>query len=289
MSLIQQIVYFQGETSICGLNVINPPGSSILEGTAVTAIDQYETYHYAFKTLESFDLYMGVVAASDLIGLYTSTGTLIKTVAGGITFGATLVPGTEYLLKFFKGSAGTAAPKTLLFQLEAFIKINVDDYFTEGYVPVALPLVSTEVDPLSGAVTYTFTDFPVSSSLQLTIGTAEIAKQTGTLTVASSDPTIFPSYTQDFVLYNSILVVLDGLQDTTFTGTVIVSVLGAGGVVQTELFPVFRAFEPSQVLRAAEPQLQLRAAPVVKMIGSAKSTNMMETDSQPKQKVARIF
>ena len=291
MSLQQQIVYYQGETSIVGITVNNAPGTSTVEGIAVTAVDQYSTSHYAIKPVTSFDLYMGIIAVGDLIGLYNADGSLIATIGSGLQLVGQLVAGKEYLIKYFKGSGGTANAKTIMFQIEAYINSNVSDYFTEGYVPVALPLVTTVVDPNSGAVTYTFTDFPVSSSLQLNIGTAEIATQPGNLIVSSSNNSIFPSYSQTFVAYNSILVVLDGLQDTTFTGTVVVTVGSAGNLVQNELFPILRSFMPEsiQTFRTTEPELQLRAAPVVKMIGSANSTNMMETDSQPKTKVARIF
>ena len=169
--------------------------------------------------------------ATNFVGLYDGDGNPL--IPNAITSSAGYTPfyafqnDSVYTIEIY--NTVVVAPQTAMVSLTGTKEPNSLDYFSQGILR-SDELSSAVVSSYNafGALTLTFTAFPLSLAQTILASIAEIGISAGTLTVTSSDATVFVSYTQAFTVNNSIAVVLLSQKTTTFTGTVIVSITGLG-------------------------------------------------------------
>lgn len=115
--------------------------------------------------------------------------------------------------------------------LQMFETPSVSDSFEGGFV-TNQPFIAgiTSATDTNGVLTYTFNSVPLTlgQTTGLTLGYTGLALKNGTITMTSSDPTVFPDISDGFVPNVVFQFQFQSLKTTVFTGTIVISVDGAG-------------------------------------------------------------
>ena len=245
-----------------------------------------------FYVRKGFQLNYFVNLATTYITIYDGEGNpLIPAALNAITTPASLYllqDDSTYNLEVYNTVSSTAAQ--LLVTLSGTLAPAISNFFSQGIVPTnELPAAIPVTFSAFGAMTLTFTNYPVTNGSTIFAAIAEIANNSGTLTVTSSDATVYTSYSQAFSVNNSIAIVLYANKSTSFTGTVVISVTGLGVSAAinlasfsfnpldlSPLIGAFSAFSAPAIM--AEPMLMAMAAPakeqIIAGLVGAKSTSV---------------
>lgn len=240
--LKQYPINFYPSDLIGGLSAVQITGRNV----NIITNSAYATNQYVgieFTVAQPFTLYYFNNAATTFVELYDINGNpLITNSLNNTTTGValyTLTSGKTYYLNFY--STVAIAASTVICTLQGYLAPITTTFFNTGLgIPAEFPssLPITYSFNSFGAITYTFASCPLVLGGQLFICIADIAISSGTLTVTSSDLTVFTTYNQSFVAGNSIAVVLQANKTTSFTGTIIVSISGLGVLSQINVIPV---------------------------------------------------
>ena len=234
-----------------------------------------------FYVRKGFQLNYFVNLATTYITIYDGEGNpLIPAALNAITTPASLYllqDDSTYNLEVYNTVSSTAAQ--LLVTLSGTLAPAISNFFTQGITPTnELPAAIPVTFSAFGAMTLTFTNYPITNGSTLFAAIAEIANNSGTLTVTSSDATVYTSYSQAFSVNNSIAVVLYANKSTNFTGTVVISVTGLGvsaainlasfSFNPLDLSPLVGAFSAfsAPALMSAEPMMVAMSAPAKEQI-----------------------
>jgi hypothetical protein len=184
-----------------------------------------------FYVRKGFQLNYFVNLATTFVSIYDGEGNpLIPASLNGITTPASLYllqNDSVYNLEIYNTASSAAA--LALLTLSGTLAPSINNFFSQGITPTnELPSSIPATFNSYGAMTLTFTNYPVSNGSTIFAAIAEIANNSGTLTVTSSDASVYTSYSQAFSVNNSIAIVLYANKSTSFTGTVVISVTGLG-------------------------------------------------------------
>lgn len=107
---------------------------------------------------------------------------------------------------------------------------TVATWFPNGFQNL-IPLNNTvtfTINPLTGAVTYVFTAYPITSGQTVALCRTTYSVQAGTLTLTSSDTGKISNESVPFTSPSGLNINFSTIATGTFTGTVVVTVTGAG-------------------------------------------------------------
>ena len=184
-----------------------------------------------FYVRKGFQLNYFVNLATTFVSIYDGDGNpLIPASLNGITTPTSLYllqDDSTYDLEIY--NTVSSAASLVLLTLSGTLAPSISNFFSQGITPTnELPASIPATFNSFGAMTLTFTNYPVFNGSTIFAAIAEIANNSGTLTVTSSDATVYTSYSQAFSVNNSIAIVLYANKSTNFTGTVVISVTGLG-------------------------------------------------------------
>jgi hypothetical protein len=136
----------------------------------------------------------------------------------------------------------SVAAGTVLFQLNLQITPIVTDFFNGGFITVQ-PFISgiTAVYDAFGQITFNFTNVQLQQGQQtgLYLGYSGISVQSGTISITSSDNSVFRTITGDtFPVGVSLRFQFEALRTTTFTGTITITVNTVGALANVNTLPV---------------------------------------------------
>lgn len=245
-----------------------------------TAWSSGQWKYFTIKTSKPFDFYCSTNASIaleilDEQGNPQITTRFTNTVSTKVT---TLQSYFTYNIGLFASGALTAA--STLLTITGQVLPTVSQFFSNGIVnqvPPSTTGVAVAYDTF-GQPTYTFTNYPLINGQQLVLALATFANQSGTLTITSSDSTVFNSYTDPFNVGSSIYVAVMAMKSTSFTGTITVGItgVGVGSTVDLDLIgdPPNLSLVPTNLLAAAPMDAplaveNLQAVPILPLLESA--------------------
>lgn len=188
----------------------------------------------------SGSLYGFVNAATTTLIMYDSNGNLLAT-RNNLTIGEIApVQANETYYLGISASIVTAVDTTWA-TLQLYETPTVSESFEGGFF-TNQPFINgiTASTNVNGVLTYTFNAVPLTAgqTTGLNLGYTGIALKTGTITMTSSDTTVFPSVSDGFVPNVVFQFQFQALKTTVFTGTIVVSVAGAGVLGPVTTVPV---------------------------------------------------
>lgn len=189
---------------------------------------------------ETGSLYGFVTLATTTILLYDDQGNLLATrnnlVIGEIS---TVVKNQTYYLSVT--SSILTAADAAIFTVQLYVTPKISDYFEGGFFTVQpfIPGITSSTNS-NGVLTYNFTAVPLTlnQTTGLYLGYSGIAYKTGTYTITSSDTSVFPNVSDGFVPNVSFQFQFQSLKTIIFTGTITISVTGAGVLGPVSTIPV---------------------------------------------------
>lgn len=175
-------------------------------------------------------LYGFLNAATSNVDIYDTNGDLIaqRNNTTNQPF-APVIANERYYLAI--SSTVTVAINTSWLTVQMYETPTVTESFEGGFV-TNQPFINgiTSSTDANGVLTYTFNAVALTlgQTTGLNLGFTGLALKTGTITMTSSDSTVFPNVSDGFVPNVVFQFQFQSLKTTVFTGTIVVSVTGAG-------------------------------------------------------------
>lgn len=145
----------------------------------------------------------------------------------------TLLPNVVYWAKLESESIPTIGE--VVGTIQALQTFTVYTFFPSGFVNQLPADANVTIETNSyGAITYTFTDYPLTLNQQLNLATCGPSVLDGTITVTSSDPAVFDDINEIFVAPAGVNIFVQAKTTTLFTGTLFLSLSVAGTEVPLE-------------------------------------------------------
>lgn len=219
-------------------NTGSPTGLRTITHQCAQALPISSYYSFSYTATSNIDLWAAVGSATSFLEIRTIKGIPLLTIPFSSTvssFLISIISGETYVFTFYTSAALLA--NATLFTLVARSTQSVSNYFSSGFENAFLPLpssVNITTDNF-GQVTYNFTNYPLALGQRINLCFASFAQQNGQVSITSSNPTIFSSYSDPFTLNSSVAVFIRANTAATFTGTVTVGIVGVGTSSQVSL------------------------------------------------------
>jgi hypothetical protein len=220
-------------------NVTTP--NSIVVSNGVDSSVAGQNLVYLLRPKRSGTL-AGLVASGIYLNIYDASGNVLvnnftNTTRTAIT---TVTFGTTYYVVMHCTSPVLAG--LVLFQLNLQITPIVTDFFNGGFITVQ-PFIQgiTAVYDAFGQITFNFNNVQLQQGQQtgLYLGYSGISVQSGTISITSSDNSVFRTITGDnFPVGVSLRFQFEALRSTTFTGTITITVNTVGTLANVNTLPV---------------------------------------------------
>lgn len=220
-----------GQTSFLFQDVIIGTKRSMSLANANTwAANQFRSI--SFSSVKAMNLFVSVNAATTSYEIKDIRGNPITTTRQSpivSTVAASLVPNAVYIMTIFS-SIAVAAANTVLVNLTGFTTPTVFSFFENGFenqVPSSVTNIVPTTD-INGQITYNFSNYPCVAGQQLLLCIAKFASQNGTVSVISSNPNMFLSFSDPFNVNSSLYLMVKPLMTSNFTGTLAITISGVG-------------------------------------------------------------
>lgn len=193
---------------------------------------------FTLKASKPFNLFLSVNAATTFVEIRDEQGNAVIPVrVNPLTqaFVITLLPYFTY--NFAIITSGAIPIGTNLVTITGQITPNVQSYFSNGFenqIPSTETRITSSTDAF-GQLTYTFSNFPVTTNQKIVLALATFANQSGNITVTSSNTSVFNTFSDPFNPGSSIYIAVKGLSNTLFSGTVTISIPGVGTTSNVDL------------------------------------------------------
>lgn len=173
----------------------------------------------------------------NFLRLYDSEGNLLRSSSSAVpdTVNVPLVADALYYLET-EATIQTSLIGDPIGQFFFVEDQTASNWFTNGIESVIISSPSLSVSTNNfGQVTFTFVNYNLTQGAFLPLAVAQNALQSGQISVTSSDQTVYANVAFDFVAGEFLGLTLVPLKTTSFTGTIVYNVVGAGVSVQPRM------------------------------------------------------